>query len=59
MEDALGAVWVGFWVSLSENQNIIREFADKELKKKEEEEAKDLKYCLVFNSTDWENPKVN
>lgn len=58
MEAALGVVWVGFWVSLSENQNIIREFADKELKKKEEE-VKDLKYCLVFNSTDWENPKVN
>lgn len=34
VEAALGVVCVNLWVPLSENQNIIKEFAEKELKKK-------------------------
>lgn len=54
-EVTLGVVCVSIWVTLSENQNIIKEFADKELKKK----AKDLKYCSILNLTHWRNPKMD
>lgn len=33
MEAALGVVHVCLWVPLSEGQNIVRKFADKELKR--------------------------